>query len=147
MDVTYIWLIAGVLLIIAEIFAAGFGLFFAGLGAIFTGIALQWGVIGVESAVMQWTLFFLATALLAALLWKPLQKFYRPSPGYSNIIGETAMVGSGGLSKHHGGDVSWSGTTMKARLAKNVHVEKLDAGTSVVVVEISGATLIVRPKE
>jgi len=147
MTPTYIWLIAGVILAVAEVHFAGVGLLFAGLGAIVTGTALYSGMVAEEAQVSQWLVFFVATAVWALLLWKPLQKYRRPSPGYDNIVGETAYVGNQGLLKRSGGEVTWSGTIMKAKLAKDVLAEKLKAGSQVTIVGIKGATLVVKPKE
>lgn len=148
MNPTYIWLMAGIALVIFDaLHLGGIGLFFAGLGAIVTGAALQLGLLSVEGPVAQWITFFASTAVFAALLWKPVQKFRAGrTHSYNNIVGETAYVGSNGLTRR-GGEVTWSGTIMKAELAKGVLVEKLDAGAQVTVVEVKGATLIVKPKE
>jgi len=149
-SVTYAWLIAGVALIAAEaIGISGIGLLFAGLGAIVTGAAIYLGWAADEAHVMQGVIFFAASAVWALLLWKPLQKFRmgKHGGGYSNIVGETAYVGSQGLSKQKGGEVTWSGTIMKAQLVKNAHADKLEAGSQVTVVDVQGATLVVKPRE
>lgn len=149
MSVTNLWLLAGAVLIIAEALgASGFGLIFAGLGAITVGILLTMQSVTEDATVMQFVVFVVSTSVWAALLWKPLQKiiYGRGKPGYNNVVGETAYVGSAGLNKHSGGEVTWSGTIVKAKLAPDVSVDKLDAGTQVTIVEVVGATLIVRPK-
>lgn len=146
----YVWLVVGVIFIAAEALGMpGIGFMFAGLGALVVGAAVQSGAIGTDAHVSQFILFFLATSLWVALLWKPLKRLHlaRRSNGYSNIVGETAYVGSNGLSKDGGGEVTWSGTIMKARLAARTHVDKVDAGAQVTIVEVSGSTLIVKPKE
>ena len=148
MNITILWLAAGIALIIFDVLhLGGVGLLFAGLGAIITGAAIQLGLLDVANTVNQWIVFFASTAIMAALLWKPVQKFRLSSRGgYNNIVGETAFVGSNGLSAR-GSEVTWSGTIMKAELAKGTNIEKLDAGAQVTVVEVKGATLIVKPKE
>lgn len=147
----YVWLAAGVLFLLGETLGVpGVGLMFAGLGALVAGVAVQMGWVAADAQLAQFTLFFIAVAVWAALLWKPMQKFGiggAAKGGYSNIVGDTAYVGSNGISKKSGGEVTWSGTIMKAHLAKHVAADTLEAGTQVVIEEVAGATLVVRPKE
>lgn len=150
MTIMYIWLLAGVLLLAAEALgASGVGLMFAGLGSLTVGMLLSFGIVAEDASILQFTLFFAATALWTALLWKPLQKFKLPKQGggYNNIIGDTAYVGSAGLTKGIAGEVTWSGTIMKAELATDANAQKLEAGSQVTIVETTGAKLIVKPKE
>ena len=143
-----IWLIAGVLALLAEIVgAAGFGLFFVGFGAITVGALVNQNMIVPDNHLMQVVVFFAATALWAAILWKPLQKFRisRKSGGFNNIVGDTAMVGDKGVSAHDG-EVLWSGTIMKAQLAPDAGLSRLGAGAVVEIVDMRGAMLIVKPK-
>jgi membrane protein implicated in regulation of membrane protease activity len=146
---SYMWLIAGVLLLLAEALgASGVGLFFAGLGALSVGFLLKLGLVAPEATLLQLVSFLAATALWTLVLWKPLRRFYSSNNkiGYSNMIGETAYVGSAGLKKGHDGEATWSGTIMKARLADNASVTQLEGGSAVEIVEVKGATLIVRPR-
>jgi membrane protein implicated in regulation of membrane protease activity len=150
MNVVYVWLILGVLLLIAEVAGApGAGLLFAGLAAIVTSIFIHVGMVPPDGFVTQLIIFFIATAVWALLLWKPLKKFNasRGHGGYSNIIGDTAYVGSNGLTKRGGGEVTWSGTIMQARLSPDAGIDRLEAGSQVTIVEMSGATLTVKPKD
>ena len=64
--------------------------------------------------------------------------------GYSNIVGDVAVVAAGGLEKGTGGNVTWSGTIMKAELAG--HSQRLEEGAQVVISDVRGATLVVHPK-
>ncbi len=149
MNIIYVWLLAGLLLLIIEVMGApGAGLLFAGLGALIVGAALHLQLLGLADYVAQFILFFAATVLWALLLWKPLKRFRtgQNNQHYSNIIGDTAYVGSQGLTRQ-GGEVTWSGTIMKARLAKDSMADRLEAGAPVTIVEVAGATLTVRPKE
>jgi len=148
MSVTYIWLIAGVALIVFDtLHLGGVGLMFLGLGAVTAGAALQLEFIATDAYVTQCLIFFASTALWALLLWKPVQKFRTKRPGgYDSIIGQTGYVGSNGLSKKSGGEVTWSGTIMKAQLAKTASVDTLEAGSQVTILDVTGATLIVTPK-
>jgi len=146
----YVWLAAGVVLVAADALGlTGLGLMFAGLGAAMTGTAILLGVVDAAAHVQQGIIFFAATALWAALLWKPMQRLRvgNKHSEYNNIVGETAYVGSNGIDKRNGGEVTWSGTIMKAQLAKNVQVDRIEAGSQVTIVEVSGATLFVKPRD
>lgn len=143
-----IWLVAGVALVILEtIGASGIGFIFAGLGAIVVGALMQMGTIGAEDTVLQFTVFFIATAFWAAVLWKILKRSHLAKESYSNMIGDTAFVGSQGISKGKPGEVTWSGTIMRAELAKDSAAASLPAGSQVTIIAVKGATLTVVPKE
>ena len=145
----YIWLIAAVCLMALETIGfTGAGLMFAGLGALVAGAAVHLGLLSNDAYIIQLITFTVATSLWSYLLWKPLQKFRagKRSGTYNNIIGDTAYVGSSGINKKTGGEVTWSGTIMKAQLASNVGVEAVEAGSQVEIIEVTGATLIVKPK-
>ncbi len=147
MSVMYIWLLTGVLFMAAEAMGVtGVGLLFAGLGATVVGILLHLGQLAPDAHVNQFVVFFFASAAWAAILWKPMQRFrLRNQGGYNNIVGETAFVGSSGLTRT-GGEVTWSGTIMKAQIAPGVASDQLEAGSQVTIVDVAGATLIVKPK-
>jgi membrane protein implicated in regulation of membrane protease activity len=147
LSITYTWLLAGALLVAAEMFGiSGIGLLFVGLGAITTGSLISLNVIDEGAIVLQFTSCFAATAVWALLLWKVVQRSkHGGKGGFSNIIGETAYVGSQGLRKGKPGEVTWSGTIMKAEL-DNAAVGDLEAGQPVTIISIAGTTLTVKPK-
>jgi len=145
-----IWLIAGVIFLAAEALGmSGIGLLFAGLGALTVGAAVNMDLFAEGSALLQAVLFLAASALWAVALWKPIKKFRlnKNTGSYSNMVGETAYAGSNGISKADGGEATWSGTIMKATLAPDATVEALEAGAQVIIVDVKGATLIVKPKQ
>lgn len=149
MNTPAIWLTAGVLFLAAEALGvSGIGLLFAGLGAIVVGVTINFSLIPQDAHILQFVVFFISTAAWVLILWKPMQRFKlsRQHTGYSNIVGETATVSPKGVNKNDG-EVSWSGTLMKARLAKSVTQDTLPAGSLVTIVEVHGATLVVKPKE
>ena len=147
-DLAYIWLLAGIAMLLVEALGIpGVGFLFAGLGAIATGTALELGLIAHNAMTTQWLVFFASTILIAAALWKPMKKMRAGKTGYQNMVGDTAYVGSNGLDKHRGGEVTWSGTIMKAMLAKGVTTERMEAGAPVIITDVSGSTLIVKPQE
>ncbi|MDX2113842.1 MAG: NfeD family protein [Alphaproteobacteria bacterium] len=147
--ISYIWLITGVLLLLAEAFGVtGVGLLFAGLGAFTVGFLLKLGAVGTDETLLQFVCFLAATALWTVALWKPMRKFYssKNKAGYSNMIGETAYAGSSGLKKGEVGEATWSGTIMKAQLADDAGKDHVEGGAPVEIVDVKGVTLIVKPK-
>ena len=148
MTPSLLWLLAGAALCAAEVMIGpGIGLFFAGLAAICVGALVEAGALGAEDLVLQFGVFFALTVVWAALLWKPLKRFYthknRPSQQFNNIVGEKAVVAGAGLARGKAGTVSWSGTTMQAELAADA-ADAIPAGERVAIVEVRGATLIVK---
>ena len=146
----HIWLIAGLLLIVIEVsIAPGLGFFFAGLAAILVGVLVRMEVVAVENLLAQFAWFFAFTVVIAAALWKQLQR-WRTNPkakgDYKNMVGDIAIVARDGLKRSSGGNVNWSGTTMRAELHAEAGVDELAEGAVVEVVEVEGNTLIVKPK-
>ncbi|MEK6746471.1 MAG: NfeD family protein [Pseudomonadota bacterium] len=147
-NVMIVWLVVGVIFLIAEIGVPGVGLLFAGLGALTVGMGLNFLLIPLDDILLQILVFVVSTALWALVLWKPMQKLKlgKTKASYHNIIGDTASVGEKGISKTHGGEVVWSGAIMKAKLAESSPVEKLESGAQVVIKDITGNVLTVAPK-
>ena len=146
----YLWSVAAVGFMLLEAFGLpGVGLMFAGIGALMVGLSIFAHVILLDDYTLQLIVFFTFSVISALLLWKPLQRFRvgRGRGEYSNIVGGTAYVGAGGISRKHGGEVTWSGTIMRAELARSCPVELVDAGAAVVITEVHNATLVVTPKD
>lgn len=143
-----LWLAGGVALMLLEAFGMpGVGLLFAGIGAVATGALMHGGQIGMEDHILQFTCFFAISAVSAVVLWKPLKMGRtRQKGGYSNVVGEVAVVAAGGVSRKSGGNVTWSGTVMRAELCPRCTTELVEEGTQVVIVDVRGATLVVREK-
>jgi membrane protein implicated in regulation of membrane protease activity len=141
------WLIAGAVLLALEAFGIpGIGFLFAGIAAVIVGGFVELGVIDPLAATTQWGVFFLTTTLLAVLLWKKL-KTWRMNPNaphYSNIVGTEAIV-TQPLVGDAVGEVRWSGTLMRARLAAQT-VAELPVGATVIIREADGNILLVAPK-
>ena len=139
-----IWFIVGAALIAIEIFMVpGTGILFAGLGAITVGGVVIAGWVEVVSG--QFILFFLSTAIWAALLWKPLKKLMNSSnSGYSDIVGDTAVVHVESLEKGKRGQVKWAGTIMNCEIAPQENTEKILPGTEVTITEVSKGILLVK---
>ncbi len=143
----YAWLIAGVILMVLEaVGIPGVGLMFAGLGAIVAGIGVHFGWIANGAYVTQAIIFLAATSVWSYLLWRPIMKMRVGKRGnYSNIVGDTAFVGSTGIDRKLGGEVTWSGTIMRAQIAPGAG-ERIEAGAQVEIIDVTGATLVVKPK-
>lgn len=144
MTTTALWLIAGAVFIGVEMFGIpGIGFLFAGIAALIVGSAVEFGVIGAENTLQQIVLFLLLSCATAALLWKRLK---RQKTTYHNMIGTEATVAAGGLRGSIEGQVKWSGTLMRARLAHNTDVDLLAEGTYVIIKAVEGNLLLVTPK-
>lgn len=143
-----LWLVSGVALLIAEAAITGVGLIFAGCGALTVGLLLNFGVISIDNLLLQFVVFFATTALWAVLLWRPVQKLKngKNKTSYHNIIGQIVEVTHAALSKDDDGEVLWSGTIMRARLASGASVERVEVGAKMLVQDIVGNLLIVVPK-
>jgi membrane protein implicated in regulation of membrane protease activity len=144
-SIMVLWLVIGVLLFFAEMILPGIGLLFAGFAALTVGLLLNFHMIGSEDYLLQALIFVVSTAIWTACLWKPLKKFRCGKTTYNNIVGETATVSKKGVTKN-GGEVVWSGSVMKAKLADNSPVESIESGETVIIKEISGNILTVIPK-
>ena len=139
-----VWFIAGAALIAIEIFLVpGTGTIFAGLGAITVGAVLIAGWI--EGVNGQFILFFFSTAIWAAVLWKPLKKMMNSGgSGYSDMVGDMAVVYGEPLEKGKRGQVQWSGAIMNCEIAPQESTEKILPGTDVTISEVSKGILLVK---
>ncbi|MDX2096114.1 MAG: NfeD family protein [Alphaproteobacteria bacterium] len=145
MSPTVLWLLAGAVFIGIDIFGMpGIGFLFAGIAALMVGSAIEFAVLGDDQLIAQFALFFLITSISAALLWTRLKNAHRPS--YSNILGSEAVVAAPGLSGGAEGQVKWSGTLMRARLAEGAEADRLPEGTVVVIRQVEGNLLFVARK-
>lgn len=146
MSVTALWLLGGAVFIGVEMFGMpGMGFLFAGIAALLVGGAVEIGLIAPENLLLQFALFFLFTSVSALLLWKKLKKVR--GPVYSNMVGTQAEVIGGGLAGRREGQVKWSGTIMRARLADEVVMDVLPSGTFVTISKVEGTLLHVIPKQ
>lgn len=138
-----LWLIAAVACFLLEaVGISGLGFLFAGLGALTAGSLVT--AMPELTPLQQGIIFCASTALWALILWKPLQKQRHKSAknGYKNMVGDTVYVGADGLEPDKIGEVTWSGTIMKARLAHGQ--EALAAGATAIIKDVAGNTLIIK---
>ena len=64
--------------------------------------------------------------------------------GYSDIVGDTAVVHGESLEKGKRGQVKWSGTIMNCEIAPQENIEKILPGTDVTIAEVSKGILLVK---
>lgn len=117
------WLILGVLMIIAEIYAIyGVGFLFLGLGSLTTAVLLFKFPILYSS---QITTVGLSSIVWFLILWYPLKNFRNKKNHTTNgvlirdLVGSDVKVISEQIAPGEVGEVAWSGTIMKAKLLKN----------------------------
>ncbi|MFZ4125790.1 MAG: NfeD family protein [Rickettsiales bacterium] len=139
------WLIAGAAFLALEAFGLpGIGLLFVGLGALGTAITIEIGIVGAEDYVMQCAAFFITSAAFAIVLWKRLKAWrIGKEPSYSNIVGDTAIVGKDGLTRGKEGIVHWSGTQMRASLAPEA-ADAISEGAHVTITAVKGNIVSVK---
>lgn len=141
-SITTMWLIAGTICFFLEAMAIpGVGFLFAGFAALTVGGLLAGGLLDAANVLTQLGVFFIATAVWAAALWKPLKRLQSKNE-YQNIVGGTAIVDSEPLEKGKTGQVKWSGTVMRARLAEDA-TDSIPAGNEVKILSVKGNVLTV----
>ncbi len=143
----YFWLALAALFLALEAFGVmGVGLMFGGLAALLVGILIEFSVIGENQIVTQLAVWFGITALCAALLYKPMKRWRTTSKSgqhYDNIVGDTAIVTDGDLSRDAQGKVKWSGTVMNASIDPQASIDRFEDGQTVKVSEVRGNTFLV----
>jgi membrane protein implicated in regulation of membrane protease activity len=148
-NVSYYWFALSVVLILLEVTGVdGVGLLFGGIAAGIVGVLVETQVIAQGSLTIQWSVWFFITAFVAIGLYKPMQK-WRTNPNskdnFSNMIGNTAKVATGGLMLGKPGKVYWSGTLMNAAIAEGATQEAFFEGDMVQIADVRGNQLLVVP--
>ena len=145
-NIATLWVIVGAALVVMEAFVApGVGFLFTGLAAIITGGLVSFGLIAPQDMLLQIAIFLMISAICAVVLWKKLRGFRQGKEVYRNIIGDTAIVESKALEKDADGQIKWSGTLMKARLAEDAKAKQIVSGREVIIEAINGNIAICRP--
>lgn len=150
MEVTYFWFLASILFFFIEAFGvSGVGLLFAAIAAFCVGMVLQLGFLDETNLISQGATFFALTGFWALVLWKPLKHshFGKSRRRHHDMVGRMAIVGEAGLHKGKTGTVSWSGTTMRARLADDAAMDMAAAGDELMIVNVDGSMLILAQKD
>jgi membrane protein implicated in regulation of membrane protease activity len=150
MELNYIWLLIGSVLIFLEvIIAPGIGFLFSGLASITLGALITFGVIDDESSLLvQLAIFFALTILWAIILWRPLKKLIKKNKSsYDNLVGTQAIIANNNILKGEIGEVIWSGTTMRAKISSNSVAEIINVNSKVVVLGQEDGVLIIDTKK
>jgi membrane protein implicated in regulation of membrane protease activity len=141
-----LWLVLGLLLIIAEVFSSGFVLLWFGIGAMAAALA---GVVGFSSFSLQFLIFAVVSiSLTAASRTIFLNYFSRDKKqpalktGMDALPGKIGTVVSSSKGALHEGAVKVYGSTWTAYPAEGE--SPLEAGDRVAVERIQGASIYVR---
>ena len=139
----YAWLTAGALMLAVEALGVpGVGFLFAGIGAMIVGMLLALGIVGDADWLIQASSWCFISVVSALILYKPLKRMRSQSTdNYSNMLGTMATVEAPGLLPGIEGQVRWSGTIMRARLADGVPA--VEDGVVLRVVAVEGTVLII----
>ncbi|HYO91808.1 MAG TPA: NfeD family protein [Pyrinomonadaceae bacterium] len=144
-----LWMILGIILIVAEIFTPGFVLLWFGVGALVAALA---GLVGITSLPLQFLIFaIVSTALTAASRTIFVNYFSREKTGsdlksgVDALPGQTGIVVSSSRGALNEGAVKVFGSTWTAYPAEGE--EPLEAGERVAVERVQGASIYVRRVE
>lgn len=146
MDIWYLWLILGVLFIIAEMFTSGFVLLWFGVGALVAALLAFTGVVGLPLQILA----FLAVSILLTIASRTiLERFLmRGSPGRELKTGVESLPGRIGVvvepskGSMQEGAVRVFASTWRAFPAEGE--EPLREGEQVEIERVEGATVYVR---
>ncbi|TVT23082.1 NfeD family protein [Amycolatopsis rhizosphaerae] len=138
-----IWLIAGVVLMAAEVISGDLVLLMLGVGALVAaGSAALTG-----NAVIDVIVFAVASAGLLWLARPALKRRFLHTPvvrtGIEALVGKHGVVLSA-VDNEGGGRIKLDGDVWSAR--SFIEGQRIEPGTKVTVVEISGATAVVSPE-
>jgi len=142
----HLWyLIAGVSFVVElSIMGLSGPLLFFAIASLITGILVSTGVVeGWQSQILS---IGLLTALVAAVLWRPLkalQNSKEKTDNSSDMVGLQVIV-STDITKITG-SVRYSGINWQARLADDASVELISAQSQCEIVAIAGNIMLVKP--
>lgn len=139
MTAALVWLIVGIVLMLAEVLSSDFVLIMLGVGALFgAGTATL-----SDNAFVQVGVFAVASIGLLFLARPALKRRFLGGPGTRTntdaLIGARAVVLA--TVDHDNGRIKLAGDIWSARSLSEGH--QLEPGTTVTVVEIAGATAVV----
>jgi hypothetical protein len=140
----WIWMLLGLLLLLAELVTpGGFYFIFFGVGAVVVGI-----LAGLDAGGPAWFQFLLFSILSLVSLWLFRERLLTltegtPDRNVDSLIGETA-VASGEIPVHGIGKVEMRGTAWNAR---NVGDRPLKPSERATVEQVEGLMLLVRSEE
>lgn len=136
----HLWLIAALVLLLAELLGTGFFAFAMGLAALVAMTAALFGA----GATGQWFAFALAAGVLAPLLKKIFRQL-APSRRQSGLAGESRHQ-TGKLVRHHTGELrlNLEGDLFMVRAQSDLELKE---GEEVEIVRFDGITAIVKPRK
>jgi membrane protein implicated in regulation of membrane protease activity len=141
-----LWAVLGAVLIVAEIFTAGFVLFWFGIGALVAAFA---ALVGINSLAIQFLIFATVSISLTAASRTIFVKYFSREEtgdslktGVDSLPGKVGTVVSSSRGALHEGAVKVFGSTWTAYPAEGE--EPLEAGERVMVESVSGASIYVR---
>ncbi|MDX6614624.1 MAG: hypothetical protein QOD75_3810 [Blastocatellia bacterium] len=144
-----LWVILGVILIVAEVFTTGFVLLWFGIGALAAALA---GLVGVDSLALQFLIFAVVSIALTAASRTIFVKYFSREEhgdslrsGVDGLPGKVGTVVSSSRGAMNEGAVKVFGSTWTAYPAPGE--EPLEAGERVQVESIQGASIYVRRVE
>lgn len=134
-----VWLVAGLVLLVAEVLAPGAFLMWLGMAALGTGVLAAFAGIGFETQVVAFTLLAAASIMVALRLRQTRVPSRLNTPG-SGLVGRPAGVlgFSGPEGRVRVGDSDWP-----ARLAPGTPMPA--TGDALRVVGVDGVVLVVGP--
>ena len=138
-----LYIIAGICILI-ELTVMGLSgpLFFFAIAALITGFLTQIGVL--NGWIMELLSLGVLTALIIAILWKPLKKYQNRisvTDDSSDMIDK--IVPCVETINNRGGSVRYSGVNWAARLTPTAQIDNLKEGDSCKVTAVDGNVLIV----
>jgi membrane protein implicated in regulation of membrane protease activity len=141
-----LWSVLGAILIVAEIFTAGFVLFWFGIGALAAAFA---ALIGIDSLALQFLIFAVVSISLTAASRTIFVKYFSREQtgdslktGVDSLPGKIGTVVSSSRGALHEGAVKVFGSTWTAYPAEGE--SPLEAGERVMVETVEGASIYVR---
>jgi membrane protein implicated in regulation of membrane protease activity len=148
-DYWYIWLILGVLFIVAEIFTAGFVLIWFGIGALVAGLLALTGLIGLPVQIVVFLAISIALTVASRTIF---EKFLmRGSPGrelktgIDTLPGRVGVVVESSAGALQEGAVRVFGSTWRAFPVAGE--DPLREGEQVQIERVEGASVYVRRTE
>jgi membrane protein implicated in regulation of membrane protease activity len=132
------WSLIGMALMAFEIFGLqGIGILFTGFSAITVAFLIYLNPELNDNIGSQLLYFFFGTMGWAAILWIPFKKFirYGDDGDYSNMI-DTYATTNKDMVKDKIGDITWSGTRVRAMIADDNPDDMIPEKTTVKVVNV-----------
>lgn len=142
----HLWyLIAGISFVIElSIMGLSGPLLFFAIASLMTGILVSIGVVdGWQSEILT---IGLLTALVAAILWKPLKSLQNSkdkTDNSSDMVGLQVLVSEDITAT--AGSIRYSGINWQARLAEGANVALINEQSQCLIVAITGNTMLVKP--